>query len=103
MILNDLLDLNRIGFELSFVSGGWIPEVQQATAEPNISKGDSEEDDNHDDDVNDNEDDGDSENVNGELNLSRGARTTFNFWQNNKTIKVWWFSLKTMLDDMSMI
>ena len=42
----------------SFVSGRWIPEVQQAAAEPNISKGDSDEDDDNSDD---------DENVNGDI------------------------------------
>ena len=44
----------------SFASGCWIPEVQQAAAEPNISKGDDNDsedidDDKVEDDVNENE------------------------------------------------
>ena len=44
-----------------------------------------EDDDNHFDD--DDDEDDDDENFNTELNLFRGARTTFNFWQ-NKTLLV---------------
>ena len=34
----------------SFASGCWIPEVQQAAAEPNISKGDDNDSEDKDDD-----------------------------------------------------
>ena len=48
----------------SFASGRWIPEVQQTSAEQNISKGDNDDSqDNKDDKV---EDDDMNENVNGD-------------------------------------